>query len=50
MANYVEISLEEFDAFMDAQGFDRIEQKERKEMYRKGKFNAVWKEWFIHGL
>ena len=46
MANYVEIALEEFDAFMDAQGFDRIEQKERKEMYRKGKFNAESGEYY----
>ena len=34
MANYVNITLLEFDAFMDAQGFDRINQEERREMYR----------------
>ena len=33
MAKYVKISLEEMDAFMDAEGFDRIDTSERKEMH-----------------
>lgn len=33
MAEYEKITLEQFDAFMEAQGFDRIDQDERKEMH-----------------
>lgn len=33
MAKYEEIKLEQFDDFMEAQGFDRIDQEERRDMH-----------------
>ena len=33
MARYEEITLEQFDDFMEAQGFDRIDQDERRDMH-----------------
>jgi len=33
MAKYEEITLEQFDDFMEAQGFDRIDQDERRDMH-----------------
>lgn len=35
MADYIQISLEDMDAFMEAQGFDRLGRDEMRELYQK---------------
>ena len=34
MADYIQISLEDMDAFMEAQGFDRLGRDEMRELYQ----------------